>query len=137
MTTAVVVTTIVTEEAEKTMFVDQLTEQIRKNDSALQANLTKMNLDAQVVSTVFNLAEFTNRFKEWLSQQEEQAKAATNGVAMVKHQDEMSEAEFMDFVVQQLDQGQQPLYARSMNEEATEERDELIGDEFSRRPFLY
>jgi hypothetical protein len=138
MTTAVIVTTIVTTELGETKFLDQVLEQIRKNDHSLPTRLTPIDLDAKVTTAILDIADFMGYAQAWMHRQpkapaQEQEKSAPTLVCT----DDMSEGEFMDYVLQQIHQGKQPAYAQFTNGELEGIEEEKIGEHFSQNPFLY
>lgn len=74
MTTAVVVTSIVTTNLGEAKFVDHILEQIRRNDRDLLNKISKVDMDARVVTAILNVNEFMNYAHEWLRQQEAEKK---------------------------------------------------------------
>jgi hypothetical protein len=130
MTTAVVVTTIVTDQPGEETVAEQLLDQVRQTTQTLQVQLTQHNLEAQVTSAVFDVADFVHCVNDWLRRRGAESALATP-VA------EMSEADFMDYVLDQIDQGQSPGYARITAEQMAATDDEEIGAHFSQHPYLY
>jgi hypothetical protein len=138
MTTAVVVTTIVTDPAGEVNVAEQLLDQIRQNTHVLHTQLTQQNLEAQVTSAVFDVADFVHCVNEWLRRRGEVELPALPAAPVKPAQpEEMSEAEFMDYVLNQIDQGNGPGYARFTAAELAAAEDEPIGQHFSQQPFLY
>jgi hypothetical protein len=139
MTTAVVVTTIVTDKGSEASLKEQIFEQIRKNEKDLRAKVHHLDVEARVHSAVFNLADFLNYAQTWAQPREEAPDpATTNGHSVTSnHQAELSEAYLMDQALEEIRQGQQPILAALTVEELAALEDEKIGEEFSSRPFLY
>ena len=174
MTTAVVVTSIVTTNLGEARFVDHVLEQVRRNDRDLLSRISAVDMDARVVTTILNVNEFMSYAHEWLRQRQdeksiepvlpEQANGAmktmtgktTSKPTVAKKRvgtdkpvnqtlvnqtlvvsENMNEAEFMDYTLEQLRQGKlSPVV--SFNAEALDSmEEEHIGDDFSRQPFLY
>ena len=139
MTTAVVVTTIVTDKGSEASLKEQIFEQIRKNEKDLRAKVRHLDVEARVHSAVFNLADFLHYAQTWSQGHDETPDhATTNGKSTANHhQEEVSEAYWMDQALEEIRQGQQPILAAFTVEELAELEDEKIGEEFSSRPFLY
>lgn len=138
MTTAVIVTTIVTTELGETKFLDQVLEQIRKNDRSLLTRLTRVDLDAKVTTAILDIADFMGYAQAWLHRQPKAVTAEPEKSApTLVCTDEMSEGEFMDYVLQQIHQGQQPAYVQFADGELEGVEEEKIGEHFSQNPFLY
>lgn len=139
MTTAVVVTTIVTDKGSEASLKEQIFEQIRKNEKDLRAQIRHLDVEARVHSAVFNIADFLKYAQTW-SRGDDEAPGhlSTNGRSTTSnHQEEVSEAYLMDQALEEIRQGQQPMLAAFTVEELAELEDEKIGEEFSSRPFLY
>lgn len=166
MTTAVVVTSIVTTNLGEAKFVDHILEQIRHNDRDLLNKLAKVDGDARVVTAILNVNEFMSYANEWLRQQQSEKKptkkrrtAKPTDPALFKVTEEskpvevaakvngmdkttvvnqaMSESEFMEYTLEQLRQGKVQAFSSFTAEEAEQMEDEPIGEDFSRQPFLY
>lgn len=153
MTTAVVVTSIVSTNLGEAKFVDQVLEQVRRNDRDLLKQITAADQDARVVTAILNVHEFMSYAHDWVSQrQAETPKRASRPktakrTAKVAAQpapsptivvsEAMNELEFMDYTLNQLRHGQaQPV--TTFSAEALEQLEaEPIGEEFSQQPFLY
>jgi hypothetical protein len=138
MTTAVVVTTIVTDQPGEETVAEQLLAQVRQTTQTLQVHLTQQNLEAQVTLAVFDVADFVHCVNEWLRRRGETAiTPAAAESALATPVADMSEAEFMDYVLDQIDQGRSPGYARITAAQLAAMDDEEIGAHFSQHPYLY
>ncbi|HMN28884.1 MAG TPA: hypothetical protein PKE45_12105 [Caldilineaceae bacterium] len=129
MTTAVVVTTIVSHDSSETSIVDQLFEQICAKDRDLRNALAKLGLDARVTSAIVNIGDGINQ-ESLIPRQAETPAAQTTSA-------EMDELEFMDYLLEQIQQGGAPRYARLNNDELSAMADEKVGEHLSQNPFLY
>ncbi len=153
MTTAVVVTSIVTTNLGEARFVDHVLEQIRRNDRDLLNRLNKIDGDAKVVTAILNVGEFMTYVQEVLREQEvlvpadwdfleptqaeptdslEQLVSKTTVVTA-----NMNELEFMDYTLGQLRQDHVPSLGRISDQALDEIEEERIGEAFSQAPFLY
>jgi hypothetical protein len=138
MTTAVVVTTIVTDQAGETNFMGQLLDQIRKQETDLRAKFTHSDQEVTVTSAIFPLADFAHHLQEWVQHKKNGVRTVGNGGSRPPHTlDELSEAELMDYVFAQMQQNATPTYAALSPEDLAEMEDEPIGDYFSQNPFLH
>ncbi len=143
MSTAMVITTVITTDVDVEKVKTFTLEQIRDNDQSLLNNLLDRGVDAHVTTAILNIEEFLEymriRRRKLARQKAAQpiAVAPQETPATVVVTDEMSELEFMEFTLQQLQSGEQtPLVTLSQAAvEAMEE--EHIGEDFSHRPFLY
>ena len=72
MTTAVVVTSIVTTNLGEARFVDHVLEQVRRNDRDLLSRISAVDMDARVVTTILNVNEFMSYAHEWLRQRQDE-----------------------------------------------------------------
>lgn len=146
MTTAVVVTSIVTTNLGEARFVDHLLKQIRRNDKHLLNKLNAVDGDARVVTAILNVGEFMSYAQEYLRNREEavvtQAKPL-NGVSKPDvHKTtvvtaDMDELEFMAYTLDQLRQGNPPTSVKLTAEALEALEEEKIGEDFSCQPFLY
>ncbi|MCX6043863.1 MAG: hypothetical protein NT075_02025 [Chloroflexi bacterium] len=153
MTTAVVVTSIVTTNLGEARFVDHILEQIRRNDRNLLNRLNKVDGDARVVTAILNVGEFMTYAQEvlrerealvspeWAFSEPTQAESTDGGEQAVSQTTvvtaQMNELEFMDYTLGQLRQ-ENVASLGSISEQALDEiEEERIGEEFSRTPFLY
>jgi hypothetical protein len=158
MTTAVVVTSIVTTNLGEAGCLDHLLEQIRTNDRSLLNRLSAVDGEATVVTAVLDLAEFVTYASEWLHRRQttppefkfpepafgemdqlgvatgvsQPATAATTVVT-----DHMSEVEFMDYTLHQMRQSNGVAVGQYSGAALAAIEEEPIGEDFARRPFLY
>ena len=158
MTTAVVVTSIVTTNLGEAGCLDHLLEQIRTNDRSLLRKLSAVDGEATVVTAVLDLAEFVSYASEWLHRRQapppefkfpeptfgevDQLGVATGasqpiaaGTTVVT--DHMSEVEFMDYTLNQMRQGNGIPVGQDSGEALAAIEAEHIGEDFARHPFLY
>ena len=158
MTTAVVVTSIVTTNLGEAGCLDHLLEQIRTNDRSLLRRLSAVDGEATVVTAVLDLAEFVSYASEWLHRRQapppefkfpeptfgemDQRGVATGvsqpiaaGTTVVT--DHMSEAEFMDYTLNQMRQGSGVPVGQYSGEALAAIEEEPIGEDFARHPYLY
>ena len=179
MTTAVVVTSIVTTNLGEAKFVDHVLEQVRRNDRDLLNKISAVDIDARVVTAILNVNDFMSYAHEWLRQRQDDKlvepvlpkqkngtakatagktrigktttgktttgktttgktttdKAITDKTIVVS--DNMNEAEFMDYTLEQLRQGKVQAFASFSAEELDNVEEEPIGEDFSQQPFLY
>ncbi|MEZ4861121.1 MAG: hypothetical protein R3C14_07440 [Caldilineaceae bacterium] len=141
MSTAMVVTTVITADADVEKVKTFTLEQIRDNDRGLLDNLLNQGVDACVITAILNVDEFLDyiriRRRQGTAQAQEQAEATAEPSPTVVITDGMSESEFMEYTLQQLNKGERtplvPLSEETL--EAIEE--EHIGQHFSCYPFLY
>ncbi|CAN5830659.1 hypothetical protein BH10CHL1_BH10CHL1_17750 [soil metagenome] len=153
MTTAVVVTSIVTTNLGEARFVDHILEQIRRNDRDLLNRLNKVDGDARVVTAILNVSEFMTYAQDVLREREELAAVEwdftepataepTDGPKQLVSKTtvvtaNMNELEFMDYTLGQLRQDNAPSLGNISEQGLDEIEEERIGEEFSRAPFLY
>lgn len=158
MTTAVVVTSIVTTNLGEAGCLDHLLEQIRTNDRRLLRRLSAVDGEATVVTAVLDLAEFVSYASEWLHRRQaappafkfpeptfgemDQPGVATGasqpiaaGTTVVT--DHMSEVEFMDYTLNQMRQGKGMSVGQDREAALAAIEAEPIGEDFARHPFLY
>jgi|GEM_PF-1719798 len=158
MTTAVVVTSIVTTNLGEAGFLDHLLEQIRTNDRSLLRRLSDVDGEATVVTAVLDLAEFVSYASEWLHRRQAAppefkfpeptfgeidqlgvangvSKPIATGTTVVTAN--MSEAEFMDYTLTQMRQGNGASVGQYSGEALAAIEEEQIGEDFARHPFLY
>jgi len=146
MTTAVVVTSIVTTNLGEARFVDHLLKQIRRNDKQLLNKLNAVDGDARIVTAILNVGEFMSYAQEYLRNREEavvtQAKPL-NGISKPDaHKTtvvtaDMDELEFMAYTLEQLRQGSPPTSVKLGAEALEAIEEEKIGEDFSCQPFVY
>jgi len=157
MSTAVVVATIVNTNMSEAGFRQHVVEQLRDNERSLRDRLADADGDANVVTAVINVDEFLayliRQFpkavdaaistSDTLEQPAQQDQAATVDAAQMDagrlDTAKMSEGEFMDFMLQQLDSGTvEPVVRFSENDwESDWDDDGDIGEDFARHPFYY
>ena len=158
MTTAVVVTSIVTTNLGEAGCLDHLLEQIRTNDRSLLRRLSAVDGEATVVTAVLDLAEFVRYAADWLHRRqaappefkfpeptfgEMDQLGVANGVSRpiaagtTVVTDHMSEAEFMDYTLNQMRQGGGVPVGQYRGEALAAIEEEPIGEDFARHPFLY
>ncbi len=146
MPTAVVVATVVNTNMSEDAFRQHVVEQLRTNDRSLLDKLADADGDANVVTAVLNVDEFLTylirRFPKAIDAaistadapaQEAPAQAFETRVVS----DEMSEGEFMDYVLGQIQTGQLEPMVRLSDEAWQGVEEESIGEDLSQYPFLY
>jgi hypothetical protein len=128
-------------------FRQHMVEQLRNNDRSLLDKLAAADGDANVVTTVLNVEEFLahliRRFPKAVHAaiSTEDARQHSNGASMAEpvaksiDTSMMSEGEFMNFVLQQLEAGEIEPAVRFTDEDWDEH--EEIGEDISRYPFMY
>jgi hypothetical protein len=144
MPTAVVVASIVNTSMSEAGFRQHMVEQLRVNDRSLLDRLADADGNADVVTTVLNVDEFLayliRRFPKAvdaaISNGDMLAGAATaerteTSVDTAK----MSEGEFMNYVLKQLESGEIEPTVRFSDEDWQDDGD--IGEDISRYPFFY
>lgn len=148
MSTAVVVATIVNTNMSEAGFRQHVVEQLRVNERSLRDRLADADGDANVVTAVINVDEFlTYLIRQFpkavdaaistgdiLEQTAQQSQAVPVDAAQMDT-GKMSEGEFMDFMLQQLDSGKIEPEIRFYDDDWDDERD--IGEDFARHPFYY
>ena len=144
MPTAVVVATIVNTNMSEAGFRQHVVEQLRVNDRSLLDRLADTDGDANVVTTVLNVDEFLayliRRFPKAVDAAISSGDMPDN-VASAKRFEtsvdtgKMSEGEFMDYMLKQLEAGEIEPIVRFSDEEWEDDGD--IGEDISRYPFLY
>jgi hypothetical protein len=134
-----VVTTIVSHDSSEAMVVEQLFDQIRANDRDLLSKLAHLGHQARVSSAVVNIADFMSYAQEWLNHRHGEAPPAqTHGSPQTAVcTGDMSEAEFMDYMLAQIHAGNAPSYAQFSEDALEAMSEERIGDHWSQNPFLY
>ncbi len=144
MPTAVVVATIVNTNMSEAGFRQHVVEQLRVNDRSLMDRLADADGDANVVTTVLNVDEFLayliRRFPKAvdaaISTEEVLGSAATaEQIESRVDTAKMSEGEFMDYMLKQLEAGEIEPAVRFSDEDWEDDGD--IGEDFSRYPFYY
>ena len=147
MSTAVVVATIVNTNMSEAGFRQHVVEQLRVNERSLRDRLADADGDANVVTAVINVDEFLSylirRFPKAvdaaISTEETREQTAQPDQAAPVEAVKMSEGEFMDFMLQQLDSGKLEPVVRFSDSDWDNDWDEDgdIGEDFARRPFYY
>jgi hypothetical protein len=149
MPTAVVVATIVNTNMSEAGFRQHMVEQLRVNDRKLLDRLSDADGDADVVTAVFNVDEFLSylirRFPKAVDAaittgETVESPAATEEVEAARIDTAtMSEGEFMDYMLKQLETGEiEPAVHFSADQWDDHWEDEGdIGEDFSRYPFFY
>jgi hypothetical protein len=142
MPTSVVVATIVNTNMSEAGFRQHVGDQLRVNDRSLLDKLAAADGDANVVTTVLNVDEFLayliRRFPKAVDAAISTGEildgaAAQNGAAVDTAK--MSEGEFMDSMLKQLEAGEIEPIVRFSDEEWEDDGD--IGEDISRYPFFY
>jgi hypothetical protein len=143
MTTAVVVATVVKTNLSEANFLNHALDQIRHNDRNLLAKIADKDQNANIVTAVLNVDEFMTYLLERMSA----VNVAPAHVAPAEVVEEkpkttvvtemMSEFEFMNQIADELQTEARTGVARLTMEDLQAIEDELIGDELSRKPFLY
>jgi hypothetical protein len=144
MPTAVVVATIVNTNMSEAGFRQHMVEQLRVNDRSLQDRLADADGDADVVTAVMNVDEFLayliRRFPKAVDAAISSGETL-DGVATAQRVEssvdtaKMSEGEFMDFMLKQLEAGKIEPIVRFYDEDWEDDGD--IGEDISRYPFFY
>lgn len=146
MSAAMVIATVITTDIDLEKVKNFTLEQIRNNDQGLLNHLLDRGIDARVATAILNIEEFLDylRIRQRKVAQPAQPAPATSvtqplpapAETMVVT-DNMSELEFMEYTLQQLNNGKREPALRFSAETLAEMEDEAIGEEFSRHPFLY
>jgi hypothetical protein len=139
MSTAMVIATVITTDVDVEKVKSFTLEQIRDNDQGLLNHLLDRGVDARVATAILNVEEFLDylRIRRRNGAPQTRVEPAEAPSETVVVTDNMSELEFMEYTLQQLTNGEHEPVVK-LNEEALEAmEDERIGEEFSRRPFLY
>jgi len=148
MATAMVVATIVNTTMSEAGFRQHMVEQLRVNNRSLLDKLADADDDADVVTAVLNVDEFLTymirRFPTTVdtafsSDSSLESAPATNEIEGGVDLKAMSEGEFMDFMLTQIESGKvEPLVRFSEHEWDDGMDDEGdIGEDISRYPFFY
>jgi len=144
MSTAVVVATIVNTSMSEAGFRQHMGEQLRVNDRSLLDRLADTDSDANVTTAVLNVDEFLayliRRFPTVVDAAISNAElleevVTTEAIAAGVDTAKMSEGEFMDFMLKQLESGEIEPMAHFSDEDWEDYGD--IGEHFSRYPFYY
>lgn len=146
MPNAVVVATVVNTNMSEAAFRRHVVDQLRSNDRSLLDKIADADGSADVVTAVLNVDEFLaymlRRFPQPVDtpikpdgKSDETSAAAQSESRVVTG--EMSEGEFMDHLLQQLEAGEIEPIVRFSDEAWQAVEDEAIGDDFSHNPFMY
>jgi hypothetical protein len=144
MPTAVVVATIVNTNMSEAGFRQHMVEQLRVNDRSLLDRLADADDDANVVTTVLNVEEFLayliRRFPKAVDAAIStgdvlDSAAMTEQVESSVDTAKMSEGEFMNYMLKQLESGEIEPLVRFSDEDWEDDGD--IGEDISRYPFFY
>lgn len=143
MSAAMVIATVITTDMDLEKVKNFTLEQIRNNDQGLLNHLLDRGIDARVATAILNIEEFLDylRIRQRKVAQPAQP-APSTAVAQAPAEtmvvtDNMSELEFMEYTLQQLNHGKRESAVRFSAEALAEMEGEAIGEEFSRHPFLY
>ncbi len=144
MSTAVVVATIVNTNMSEAGFRQHMVEQLRVNDRSLLDRLADADGDANVVTAVLNVEDFLAYLIRRFPKAVDAAISIgdmVDSATMPKESEtsvdtaKMSEGEFMNYVMKQLETGEiEPIVHFSDGEW---EDDGDIGEDISRYPFYY
>ena len=144
MSTAVVVATIVNTNMSEAGFRQHVVEQLRLNERSLRDRLADADGDANVVTAVLNVDEFLAYLIRHFPKAVDAAistgdmldsTATAEQIETSVDTAKMSEGEFMDYMLNQLDAGEIEPIVRFSDEEWEDDGD--IGEDFSRYPFFY
>lgn len=144
MPTSVVVATIVNTNMSEAGFRQHVGDQLRVNDRRLLDKLADADGDANVITTVLNVDEFLayliRRFPKSvdaaISTGEMLDSAATvEAIETQVDTAKMSEGEFMDYMLKQLESGEIEPIVHFSDEDWEDDGD--IGEDISRYPFFY
>jgi hypothetical protein len=152
MPTAVVVATIVNTNMSEAGFRQHVVEQLRDNDRSLQDRLADADRDANVVTAVLNVDEFLayliRRFPKAVDAAFATGDVLESATTVVEEKEmatgvdtaKMSEGEFMNYMLGQLETGKaEPLVRFSEVDFSNVDWDDDgdIGEDISRYPFFY
>jgi hypothetical protein len=144
MSTAVVVATIVNTNLSEAGFRQHVVDQLRVNDRSLMDRLADADGDAHVVTAVLNVDEFLAYLIQRFPKAVDAAIATDKGAGTSVDTSKMSEGEFMDFMLRQLDSGNVEPLARFDDSKWNDRKwddgwdeDGDIGEDISRYPFFY
>lgn len=140
MSAAMVIATVITTDMDLEKVKNFTLEQIRNNDQGLLNHLLDRGIDARVATAILNIEEFLDYLR--IRQRKVAQPAPSMAVAQAPAEtmvvtDNMSELEFMEYTLQQLNHGKRESAVRFSAEALAEMEGEAIGEEFSRHPFLY
>lgn len=143
MSAAMVIATVITTDMDLEKVKNFTLEQIRNNDQGLLNHLLDRGIDARVATAILNIEEFLDylRIRQRKVAQPAQPAPSTAGAQAPTETmvvtDNMSELEFMEYTLQQLNHGKRESSVRFSVDALAEMEGEAIGEEFSRHPFLY
>lgn len=147
MTTAVVVATVVETNMSEAAFRNAVLEQIRDNEQNLLATLAGADEEANIVTAILSVEEFMKymlqrfpRPADTASPAEEHPTASRSAQTPVKTTvlgEGMSEVDFMNHILDQVEAGTRLPTVRFNDDELQALDDEAIGEDFARHPFLY
>lgn len=144
MSTAMVIATVITTEADVEKVKTFTLEQIRNNDQGLVDRLLDRGVDARVTTAILNIDEFLDYIRIRQHKRKKRKSTATAPAtqpmiapAATVVTDQMSELDFMEQTLQQLHTGERTPVVKFSEEALAAMEDERIGEEFSRQPFLY
>lgn len=143
MSAAMVIATVITTDMDLEKVKNFTLEQIRNNDQGLLNHLLDRGVDARVATAILNIEEFLDYLRirqRKVAQPAHPAPSPTVAQAPAETMvvtDNMSELEFMEYTLQQLNHGKRESVVRFSAEALAEMEGEAIGEEFSRHPFLY
>ncbi|MCC6454495.1 MAG: hypothetical protein IT328_06100 [Caldilineaceae bacterium] len=144
MPTSVVVATIVNTNMSEAGFRQHVGDQLRVNDRSLLDKLAAADGDANVITTVLNVDEFLayliRRFPKAVDAAISTGEIPDSAAALSQSEApvdsaKMSEGEFMDYMLKQLEAGEIEPMVRFSDEEWEDDGD--IGEDISRYPFFY
>jgi len=147
MSTAMVITTVITSDVDVEKVKTLTLEQIRNNDQGLINNLLDRGVDACITTAILNIDEFLDYIRirrrkgssKTLARSDKTeavVEAVTNQANTVVT-DNMSELEFMEYTLQQINNGKHKAVVNFNQETLAVMEEEPIGESFSRQPFLY
>lgn len=143
MSAAMVIATVITTDMDLEKVKNFTLEQIRNNDQGLLNHLLDRGVDARVATAILNIEEFLDYLRIRQRKVAQPAHPApSTAVAQAPAETmvvtaNMSELEFMEYTLQQLNHGKRESSVRFSAEALAEMEGEAIGEEFSRHPFLY
>lgn len=146
MSAAMVIATVITTDVDLEKVKNFTLDQIRNNDQGLLNHLLDRGIDARVATAILNIEEFLEylRIRQRKVAQPVQpapvpsvAQPVPAPAETMVVTDNMSELEFMEYTLQQLNNGKRESSVRFSVEALAEMEGEAIGEEFSRHPFLY
>jgi len=147
MSTAMVIATVITSDVDVEKVKTLTLEQIRNNDQGLINNLLDRGVDACITTAILNIDEFLDYIRirrrkgssKTLARSDKTeavVEAVTNQANTVVT-DNMSELEFMEYTLQQINNGKHKAVVNFNQETLAVMEEEPIGESFSRQPFLY